>query len=448
LPLSQGKIKLCYNQLMNLEVSPKRTLKINSWLIPGLAALLIVLQVFFPFKGWVILASGFGGMTALAFLWVWRLKDHLHMEREMRFGWMQVGDHIQERLSLENDSRFPAIWVRIIDHSQMPGYAVDRIASVRSQWYTHWFTKGICHRRGIFTLGPTSVETGDPLGIFRVQIDYSQTVTMMVVPPVVPLPRIEIAPGGRTGEGQSTYRGLERTIVAGGVREYTPGDSLRWIHWPTTARTGEPYVRMFDYSPSSSWWVLLDMDPAVQVGEGEDSSEEIGVILAASLVHQGLQNGKQVGLVTHGEKLIWHPPDEGESHLWTVLRSLAVVRPKGPSLSEVLDHLRSTLAQRTSLIIITANAHPAWLDKLGYLLRRGIVPTVLLVNPAAFGGSQTPELLEENILDMGIKYYLINDLLQDLPGRKADGQRIQPGERLRQYSRGLNQQTFSWRTLG
>jgi uncharacterized protein (DUF58 family) len=231
----------------------------------------------------------------------------------MRFGWMQVGDHIQERFAIDNGSRIPALWIKIIDHSQMPGYSASIVRSVRSKWHSHWFTRGVCNRRGIYTLGPTSIETVDPLGIFTIRIHYSETVTMMVVPSVVPLPQIEIATRGRTGEGRSTSSGLERTIVAGGVREYTPGDSMRWLHWPTTARKNKPHVRLFDFSPASNWWILLDMDPTVQAGKGQETTEEYSVILAASLVNEGLKQDKMVGFITYGDDLIWHPPDSSHS---------------------------------------------------------------------------------------------------------------------------------------
>lgn len=108
----------------------------------------------------------------------------------MRFGWMQVGDHIQERFAIDNGSIIPALWIKIIDHSQMPGYSASIVWSVRSKWHSHWFTRGVCNRRGIYTLGPTSIETVDPLGIFTIRIHYSETVTMMVVPSVVPLRRL------------------------------------------------------------------------------------------------------------------------------------------------------------------------------------------------------------------------------------------------------------------
>jgi uncharacterized protein (DUF58 family) len=425
-----------------------RSIQIKSYLIPGLTLVLITIQLLFPFKGWAILASGFGGIWLLSYLWVRSLKKNLSLEREMRFGWMQTGDHLQERISIENNSRFPAIWVQVIDHSKMPGYSINTVVSVNSQWYFHWYTHGICNQRGIYTLGPTSIETGDPLGLFGLRIDYHETVTMMVVPPVVSLPEIEIAPGGRAGEGKSTASGLEQTIIAGGVREYRPGDSLRWLHWPTTARRNKPFVRVFDFSPSSNWWVLLDMDPKVQAGEGQQSTEEYGVILAGSLVHEGLKTDIPVGLITYEEELIWHTPGLGDTQLWKILRSLAIVSPNGPSLPEMLSQLRNSLEQRTSLIIVTSNIDPIWLNNLGLLRRRGIVPTVILLNPADFGGSGNSQLIQNQLLRMGIRHYSISDKLHDFSLLKTESEELYPGERISQTAQTPIDQTANWRSLG
>ncbi len=419
---------------MTPTAAPERSIEINSYLIPGITLLVFALQIFFPFKGWAILATGFGGMWGLAYLWARAIKDGLHIRREIRYGWMQVGDHIQEKISLENKSRFPALWVKVFDHSEMPGYSINKITTIPGKWYSPWISRGICKRRGIYTLGPTSLEAGDPFGLYTVKIDYQETVTMMVVPPVISLPRIEIAPGGRTGEGKSTSSGLERTIVAGGVREYIPGDSLRWLHWPTTARMNKPFVRVFDYSPSSNWWILLDMDQDVQVGKGQLSTEEFGVIIAASLVHAGLQKGKQVGLITYGNELIWHQPGEGDAHLWEILRSLAEVRPGGPSLPIMLEKIRNSMEGRTSLVIITPNINPVWLNNLGYLLRKGVVPTVLLLNPSGFGGSGNPASIQGRLLYMGIKHYNITNKFQDIAQSHSEDNIIQPRERITKYT--------------
>jgi len=431
---------------MSFKTPSKRSLRVNSYLIPAIALILILIQLFFPFKGWAILASSFVGLCVFSYIYAWSLKKNLSLEREMRFGWVQVGDHIQERFAIENRSRMPALWFKIIDHSQMPGYTASVVRSIRSQWHSHWFTRGICNRRGIYTLGPTSIEIVDPLGIFTIRIHYSETVTMMVVPPVVPLPQIEIATGGRTGEARSTSSGLERTIVAGGVREYTPGDSMRWLHWPTTARKNKPFVRLFDFSPASNWWILLDMDPTVQAGKGQETTEEYSVILAASLVNEGLKQDKMVGFITYGDDLIWHPPDVGDAHLWKILRSLAVIRPTGPALPEMLNHLRFALEQRTSLVVITPNIDTGWLNNLGLLIRKGIVPTVLLLNPAGFGGIGNPDAIQDRMLRLGIKHYTFNDTLQDFPQYQSLDRELQTGEQVRKYTK-TPRQSMDWRSL-
>ena len=433
---------------MSKKAAGDRSIYIKSYLMPVITLVLVIFQLLFPYKGWVILASGFVGMWVLGFVWTYSLRSGLNLEREMRFGWIQVGDHIQERILIENTSRFPAIWVKIIDHSQMPGYTANKVTSVRNQYSTHWFTHGICHRRGIYTLGPTSIESGDPLGFFGVRVNYTETVTMIVVPPVVSLPTIEIAPGGRAGEGKSTSRGFDKTIVAGGVREYMPGDSLRWLHWPTTAKHNKPFVRIFDFSPSSNWWVLLDMDPMVQAGTGQESTEEVGVILAASLVNEGLRKDKRVGFIAQGDELIWHQPGEGDSHLWKVMRSLAVVKPCGPALPTILDHIRTSLEYRTSLIIITPNDKTTWLNNLGLLRRKEIVPTILLLNPEAFGGSKNPDPIQNSLLEMGIRHYNIKDTIQDFSQVGFLDQAQQPGERMREHTGSLKDQKVTWRPLG
>ena len=405
---------------MTTHESPTRTIDLKSPIIPALVLLLTGVQLFFPNKGWMILLSGLGGAWLVSYLWARSLKNGLRLERNMRFGWMQVGDHLQERIIVANDGWAPGLWVRIIDQSDMRDYEISAVKDVYSWKYRHWFTRGICQRRGLYTLGPTSLEAGDPLGIYSVRVDYGESVNMMVAPQVISLPEIEIAAGGRIGEGRSHIRGIEQTVTAGGVREYVPGDSLRWIHWPTTARRNEPYVHLFDNQPSSDWWVVLDMDPGVHVGEGQRSTEEYGVILTASLVNHGLQMGKAVGFISHGDDLLWNAPNHGDAHLWKILRSLASVRPGGPPLAELLDRIRNSLGQYVSVVVITPNISPTWLNALELMQRGGIVPTVILLDPTSFGGFGKIQTVRDRLIRLGVTHYTINSDLLDPPEVSSD----------------------------
>lgn len=397
---------------------PIRSTKIKAPLIPILVVVLVILQFAIPNKGWVILLSGFGGVWLISLVWARTLKKGLVIHRDMSFGWKQVGDRILERISLENDSWMPSLWVNIDDHSDMQDYNISTVTGVGGWRNRNWYAEGRCSYRGLFTLGPVTLKTEDPFGIYEVTVDFQESVNMMVVPPVVPLPEIEIASGGRIGEGRSSNKGIKQTVSTVGIREYSPGDSLRWLHWPTIARTGNLYVRLFENEPVSDWWVLLDMDAEVQVGEGHTSTEEHGVMLAASLVNRGLQMGKHVGLITHGENLIWHPPEIGDSHLWAILRSLATIRSGGPPLEQMLARLRLSLGRNTSLIIITSNTSLVWIRPLEMLKRMGIIPTVLLLEPASFGADTSIDAVQDRLIKLGIRQHVIKSDLLDRPKRQ------------------------------
>jgi uncharacterized protein (DUF58 family) len=409
----------------------KSHLTLNTRLLPALALLTVVLQLIWPYRGWMMLLVALGGALLSGVLWARSLARGLRLTRAMRFGWAQVGDRVEERFTLVNDAVLPALWVEVVDHSTMRGYQVQRVATLGGQDRTHWRTKGICAQRGLFTLGPTSLLTGDPLDIFAVELHYPQSMPFMVMPPVVSLPAIEVASGGRAGEGRPRPNAMERTVSASTVREYVPGDSPRWIHWRTSARHDALYVRLFESVPAGDWWVLLDLNRDVQAGQGMDATEEHGVILAASLADRGLQVGKAVGLVTYGDDLVWLGPRGGEGRRWEILQALALVSIGSCPLSRLLTRVGPALGRYASLIIITPAVGGDWVESLIPLMRRDIVPTVLLLDRASFGGAGDVRATAALLAELGIVHYVIGrDVL--------DRSQIQPGKRGH----------WEWRVLG
>jgi len=326
----------------------------------------------------------------------------------MRFGWAQVGDRLEERFTLINESRLPALWVEVIDETNLPGYQANQVRSIGAISQIRWYTEGVCMHRGLYVLGPTSIKTSDPFGIYTVTIHDPSSATLMVMPPVVPLPPIEVAPGGRAGEGSPRVNAPERTVSTASVREYFPGDSLRWIHWPTSARRNELFVRIFEGSPAGDWWIILDLDKSVQVGDDEDSTQEHGIILTASLADLGMRTGHSVGLLTHGDELIWLPPRMSDDHNWQMLRSLAMIEPGERSLAELLELARPTLGQNTSLIVITPSVDGPWVEALLALRRQGVVPTVMLFDPETFGGNGNLPALKDYLAGLGIAHEIIS----------------------------------------
>jgi uncharacterized protein (DUF58 family) len=394
---------------------PVAQVKLNIWPLPVLVALLLVSRFISPYRGWGVLLTGLGGALLVAYLWTRSLARGLNLTREMRFGWAQVGDRLEERFVLENQGWASAPLVELIDHSTMPGYQVGR-GTFAAAWETlQWHKQAVCNRRGVFALGPTTLLTGDPFGIFTVRLHCPASMPFVVMPPIVPLPGVEVSPGGRAGEGRPRPNAPERTVSAASVREYVPGDSMRWIHWRTTAHHDSLFVRLFEGTPVGDWWIFLDMDERFHVGEGEDSTEELGVILAASLADRGLRSRRAVGLAMHGEEAAWLPPQRGEGRRWEILRALAEVSRGRRPLADLLAQTGSALEQYVSLVVITPAVSSDWVEELVPLLRRGIIPTVLLLDAGSFGGAGSVSGVTALLSDLEVAHYVITRDLLDRP---------------------------------
>jgi uncharacterized protein (DUF58 family) len=363
-----------------MDVNTQTSLRLKTPLLPLLFSIVLVMQLIDPGRVWSMLLVGLGIVWIGSYVWVNQLAKKLSLRREMRFGWVQVGDSLEERFTITNRSWIPSPWLKICDHSNLPGYFVSQVRGVNSFSSTSWRTRGTCSRRGVYSLGPTSLHTSDPLGIYDLKLHDPASATLIVMPPIVPLPVIEIAPGGRTGEAPPRRHVMEITVSASTVREYCPEDSLHLIHWKTTARRDDFYVRMFDSTPASDWWIFLDLDRSVQAGQGWDTTDEHAIILAASIADRGLRARRAVGLGANSDPLVWLPAKEGNNQRWDILRALATINRGECSLKEFLFRMGSGINRQSSLLVITPNPQRDWIEGLIPLQRRGASLTVLLLD--------------------------------------------------------------------
>jgi uncharacterized protein (DUF58 family) len=424
--------------------------RLNSVLLPLLAIAALVMQLFDPSKVWQAMVTAFGGAWLVSWLWARSLRDHMRLTREVRFTWAQVGDKLEEQFTLTNDGLAPATWVEVVDHSTLPDYSAARAIGIGNQDSITWHTTGVCTQRGVYTLGGTTLRSGDPLGIFNVEVHQPENSTLMVMPPVIPLPLVEITPGGWLGDGRPHPNSPEQTVNALTVHEYQHGEALRQIHWPTSARLNKLYTRVMDGSPANDWWIVLDAEANAQAGHGWESTLELGVILATSLVDRGLRARHSVGLLVSGDQTVWLKPKQEEDHRVQMMRALATLKPGDLPLSDLLSRAAPTLGHRTSLIIITPSLSSEWLTALTHLIWRGISPTVLLMDPASFGSANHADALSEILAQMGIPRFILDRSLLLRPEARPGGRgqwewRIMPtGKAVSTRPPG----DMSWRKLG
>ena len=399
----------------------KSTMRLNAKLFPVIGLIALFMQITHPSRVWVILLIGIGGTWLVCWYWARGLARSITFEREVRFGWAQVGDRLEERFTLNNSFSLPATYVTIQDNSTLPDHHASIATGVDGSTSSQWKISTQCTKRGVYTLGGTTLETGDPLGIYTITFEDPTSSSLAVMPPIATLPKFDILSSGWAGEGRPNARSFEETVNASHTREMAPSDPMRLIHWKSTARHNKFFVREFEGTPAGDWWMLLDLDQNVQLGTGWDATEEYGVILTSSLAARGLKEQHPVGLTVNGRETSWLVPRRNEHQQRAILKALAVARPSELSLKDYLLRMGEALSSHCSLLIVTANADSEWTESLLPLMWRGIMPTVFLLDPISFGGST-------NTNEMTTALQLMNVTCHVIPKEMLDKRQIRPGQ--------------------
>ena len=400
-----------------------------------LASLVAVLAVGHPL--FYSLFYLFGGILALSFLWAWLNLHWVRVSRQVRSRHLQVGNFVEERLVVENTGPISKLWLELKDYSDLPLHRASRVVSnLKRKQMQSWHVRTPCYQRGRFRLGPISLASSDPFGLFQLKKDLPDSFTSYVVvyPLAVDLPDFQPPVGELTG-GEATRRRTHYvTTNVSGIREYAFGDSFNRIHWPSTARTGRLMVKEFELDPMADVWVFLDMEQRVQAGlhyqeivppalpevpweklpelELPPSTEEYGVVIAASISKHFLSQNRAVGLITYADAHHREiaQSDRGERQLTRIYEMLAVTQAHGAiPLAEVLVAETSHLGRNTTAIIVTPAIEAEWIAAVRHLMARGVRVTVVLIDPGSFGMPYNSFDTEIELTASHIPHYVVRE---------------------------------------
>jgi uncharacterized protein (DUF58 family) len=363
---------------------------------PWQAILLLLVLLFFAISsGWSPLYKlTYVLLTLFVLSWVWARYSlrKLTFHRNTSSGRVQVGETFEERLMLDNTSVLPKLWVQIVDGSTLPGHRAGYVASMGGRKRAVWKARTVCKRRGRFELGPVTASSGDPFGLFRRHIALTPAHELLVLPQVLPITNFTLFTGGLPGRGRSSQRSLQTTTNATTIRDYMAGDALSRIHWRSSAHNNKLMVKEFDLDPSVDAWIILDLHDAVQAGQGEHSTEEYSVTIAATLATFFLRQDLSVGMIVNGQRREFLSLDRGDRQIERVLELLAVVTSgPGPDLKEALALDALHFGRNTVAIVITPSSSRDWHEGLRHLQRRGVKVAVVGLDAATFDGSPPDE---------------------------------------------------------
>ncbi len=318
------------------------------------------------------------------------------------------GEEVELELEVANRKPLPLPWLEIDD--EVPegiGYGRGKISPSHLPsrlLLTNLFSLGWYHRirrryrlrcdqRGSFTFGPTRIRSGDLFGFSRQEMSIADLDHLTVYPRVLPVDAFGIPSKQPLGEIRMKRFIFEDPILSMGVREYHYGDSLRRIHWKTSARSGRLQTKVFEPTTSIDVGIFLDVRTVVPPTWGTISQlQELGIIAAASIASQAMAAGHRVGFYVNqtrqhtGERIRLAPSQHAEQMV-RILEALAQIH----SSIEIVPAARFVAAESRNLpwgstiLMIAAVPSEALLASLLSIKRAG--RSVALVQ---VGGAEAP----------------------------------------------------------
>ncbi len=156
------------------------------------------------------------------------------------------------------------------------------------------------------------------------------------------------------GEYHSAFKG--RGMAFSEVREYQIGDDVRNMDWNVTARTGTPYIKVFEEERELTVMLLIDASGSGWFGTSSKTKKDLTAEIAAVLSFSASINNDKVGALffsTRVEKFI--PPKKGRSHLLRIIREVLEFRPeeKGTDIGEALRFLTNAMKKRCTAFLLS-----------------------------------------------------------------------------------------------
>lgn len=343
-------------------------------------------------------------VAVVARIWERFCLDGVEYRRRLLADRAFFGDSIEVEVEIVNRKALPLAWLEVDDEfprrvpptigRTRPSFKPDRsqlvnVLALRPFERVRRRYSFRCVERGEHTLGPVLLRSGDLFGFFRRQEQRELTGRFLVYPKVLPVARLGLPARRPLGEFRQASWVFEDPAWMSGVREYTPRDGLRRIHWASTARSQRLQVKTYDattehqlalfvnlHTAGPSWWWMAYDDVAI----------EMLAVTAASLARWATQERLAVGLYLNGHARdenvpLALAPTTAPSQYPRILESLARMQPfaKLP-IEQMLDQEATRLPFGTTIAILTAQLSGAVLEAGRLARRRGHRPVILVVS--------------------------------------------------------------------
>ncbi len=338
----------------------------------------------------ILYPVGIGLPVAVLLAWLWTALANrpLRIRRTLPSGERLEGEDVEVTVRLLSERRLvPARWTL----REQIGKLDEIVTPVGVTGYARYVLRRLPRGRYEFQSSVAVIE--DPFGLERVEQPLESPGALLVFPRLVELDRLFSEGGVRSHDGRRLLLQRPSGFDLHSVREYEHGDSLRKVHWRSTARRAQLMVKELEDSPRDEVAVVLDADRDAVVGESFD----VQVRAAGSLLLSHVRHGRRAVLVVNGANAKLQGVRSAERDWRQALDLLAAVEPeRGPPLAAVLADESSAVVRSLELAVVTASLPPRLVERLVERALAGGSVSLVFVDPSSFAGAPPkplPELL-------------------------------------------------------
>jgi uncharacterized protein (DUF58 family) len=322
---------------------------------------------------------------AWACVWLSDVPLQLHRRTRKRDHW--EGEDVEVDVELECEPRLPTASVTLTETIERIG---KRVTPLERRGERRRAARYLLRHlpRGRYGFPSARAVLEDPFGLQQRTVELPGTAAIIVFPRLVELDRLfsEGGPGAHQGRRILLRRPVGYDVH--GVREYAHGESLRRVHWPTTARRGQLMVKELEDSPRDEVAVVLDAAGG-SAGVPPVSSFDLQVRAAGSILRSHVRRGKRASLVVNGETLEAHRVHSLDGDWRRALELLAAAEPGGErQAAALLSDDAGPIARVRELALVTASLSDRLVDRVVQRRVAHLGVSVVWVDAASFAGRE------------------------------------------------------------
>ena len=185
-----------------------------------------------------------------------------------------------------------------------------------------------------------------------------------------------------SGQYHSAFKG--RGMAFSEVREYQIGDDVRSIDWNVTARTGSPFVKVFEEERELTVMMLVDVSGSGDFGSKQMMKRQMMTEICAVIAFSAMQNNDKVGVIFFSDRIEkFIPPKKGKSHILRIIRELLDFQPasKGTDIGGALRYLTNAVKKRSIAFVLSDFIGTGFNDPLKIASRKHDLVAVRLHDP-------------------------------------------------------------------